>query len=262
MLENKHFYHEHIRKAIIAFGSMFNSIVVKRKDDAGNLAQSIKVPLSYSTKSKMLSRVMSIPDLEENRGKVEITLPRMGFEITTLQYDTNRKLNTMQRVREKDAEGAERSAYVSTPYNIGVVLTVFSKNQDDGLQIIEQIMPYFNPDFNITVHEIPELNIKRDIQFILDSVNYSGEYEGAMAENVIITWELAFTIKINFFGYVSRTGIIRRVIENIYNNYKSLDIYDDIGTRITTEVDPFDAKPSDNFDFIQEFDTIYRGELE
>jgi len=256
MFENRAFYHEHIRKIIAAFGIILGNLVVNRKNSAGAIVQSLVVPLTYMPKNKMLSRILEAQDLEGGRAKVEITLPRMAYIITRLDYDTNRKLNTIHRVREPQPLDGERSAYMSTPYNIGFNLSIFAKNQDDGMQIIEQILPYFNPDFNITIHEMPDLKVQRDIQFVLDGVSYSADYEGAMENNTTIVWDLHFTVKMNFFGYVNNSTIIRRSIVNLFNNYQSLDVFDQIGTQLTATVDPIDALPTD-FDIIETHEPIY-----
>ena len=155
MFKNVQFYHEHIRKAIVAFGMVFNNIRIARDDTAGNIAQVMRVPLAYSTKQKFLSRIALIPDAT-SRGEVAIVLPRMGFEIQQLTYDPARKVSPIQRnkaVGVGDDANTVRSSFVSTPYNMSVSLYVFAKNQEDGLQIIEQILPFFNPDFNVTVNQ-------------------------------------------------------------------------------------------------------------
>ena len=178
MFKNVQFYHEHIRKAIVAFGMVFNNIRIARDDTAGNIAQVMRVPLAYSTKQKFLSRIALIPDAE-SRGEVAIVLPRMGFEIQQLTYDPARKVSPIQRnkaVGVGDDANTVRSSFVSTPYNMSVSLYVFAKNQEDGLQIVEQILPFFNPDFNVTVNEMPSLNIKRDIKITLDGIDYDDNY--------------------------------------------------------------------------------------
>jgi hypothetical protein len=180
----------------------------------------MRVPLAYSTKQKFLSRIALIPDAE-SRGEVAIVLPRMGFEIQQLTYDPSRKVSPIQRnkaVGEGEDANTIRSSYVATPYNMSLALYVFAKNQEDGLRIIEQILPFFNPDFNITVNELPVLGIKRDIKITLDNIDYDDTYEGDMADRQSIIWTLNFTMRLNFYGPVTNSGIIKESIAKLYEN--------------------------------------------
>jgi hypothetical protein len=265
MFRNQHFYHQHVRKAIIAFGTLFNGIYVRRTDDAGDVTESLKVPLSYAPKQKFIDRIREVPEIDETRKGVAITLPRMGFEITTFNYDASRKLAITQNVRSVDTAGITntgmRYSFVSTPYNMGISLSVFAKNQDDGLQIIEQILPYFNPDFNVTINTVPELGVKNDLQIILDSVDYQDEWEGSFDKRLSVIWNLNFTMKLNFFGYVRDANVIKTVIENIYA-VKDIDaaLANPEGllkTTVTTTPDPSTATPLDDYSYLQEFDSDF-----
>lgn len=257
MLNNTHFYHEHVRKAIIAFGTIFNTIQIRRKNPEGEVAQSLRVPLSYAPKNKIIARILEDQTFEDGRGKYSVTLPRMAFEITSLTYDASRKLVPIQTVRALNAPGEPtKVSFVSTPYNMGINLSIFSKNTEDGLQIVEQILPYFNPDFNVTINEIPELGVKRDIQFILESVNLTDDYIGNFEARRSVVWDLNFTVKINFFGNVSNAELIKKSIINLYSDTENVIA----GTSITTTVSPEDASPTDNYTFVQEFDDFYKGE--
>ena len=220
MFKNTQFYHEHIRKAIVAFGMIFNNIRIERTLTTGEIAQVMRVPLAYSTKQKFLSRIALIPDAE-SRGEVAIVLPRMGFEIQQLAYDPSRKVSPIQRnkaVGQGDDANTVRSSFVATPYNMSLALYVFAKNQEDGLRIVEQILPFFNPDFNITVNELPALGIKRDIKITLDSVDYDDTYEGEFADRQSIIWTLNFTMRLNFYGPVTNSNIIKESIAKLYEN--------------------------------------------
>lgn len=221
------------------------------------------VPLSYAPKQKFINRIQEFEDLESRA--VAITLPRIGFEITNFTYDPARKLTVTQPVRSLNtSDNSIRYSFVSTPYNMGISLSVFAKNQDDGLQIIEQILPYFNPDFNVTINEAPELGVKRDIQIVLDSVTYNDEWEGGFDKRLSVVWDLTFTMKINFFGYVRDASLIKKTIQNIYFDSQLFEGQDPtnnfVGRRITTTIDPTDALPTDAFNYIQEFDDIYLSE--
>jgi|TARA_X000001036_G_C20638786_1_gene790308 hypothetical protein len=219
MFKNKQFYNQHTRKAIIAFGTIFNNIQINRVNAGGVTEQVIRVPLSYSTKQKFLTRIEAIPDTE-SRGEVAISLPRMGFEIVGFQYDPSRKVSPIQK--NITTSGAETNSYktsfVSTPYDMNMSLYVFAKNQEDALQIVEQVFPYFNPDFNVTINDLPELGIKRDIKITLDSVSYEDTFEGAFADRQAINWTLNFTMKLNYYGFVDKQSFIKKAIAQTYEN--------------------------------------------
>jgi hypothetical protein len=243
MLDQR-FYWGTIRKAIVAFGNMFNNINVERRDAEGNIIQILKVPLSYASKSKALARIQQRPNVDDRQ--VQIIVPRMAFEMTTMNYDYNRKISPVQQSRAVNATTTTLdSQYAPTPYNINVQLYVYVKNQDDGLQIIEQILPYFNPDYNLTMKSIPQLNIKNDLPIILDSVSFEDNYEGEFEDRRTIIWTLSFTMKLNFYGPVNKQGVIKKVIASTYNN---VNMSDRINT-ITTTPDPLTAKPGDDIGF-------------
>jgi hypothetical protein len=263
MFKNQYFYHQHVRKAIVAFGTLFNNIQVKRTDASGGIVQSLFVPLSYAPKQKFIDRIRETPDLEDSNLRYQISLPRIGFEITNFNYDASRKLMVTQNVRAVDlAENSPtgaRYSYVSTPYNMGISMSVFAKNQEDGLQIIEQILPYFNPDFNVTMNTIPDLGVKNDVQIILENISYSDEWEGGFDKRLSVIWDLNFTMKLNFFGYVRDANLIRKTILNAYA-VADVNATDATGTRITTTISPEDATPLDQYQYIQEFDAIIQSE--
>lgn len=265
MFKNTQFYHEHIRRAIVAFGMIFNNIRVARKTEEGDIAQVMRVPLAYSTKQKFISRIAQIPDAE-SRGEVAIVLPRMGFEIQQLSFDPSRKVSPIQRnkaVGEGDNANTVRSTFVSTPYNMSLSLYVFAKNQEDGLQIIEQIIPFFSPDFNVTVNELPEIGIKRDIKITLDSIDYEDSYEGELADRQSIIWTLNFTMRLNFYGDVTNVGIIKQSISNLYEN-ESLD---PLRVKVTAKpgtdgVADTDLTPADEYEYITTILESFGGTLE
>lgn len=217
MLNQSRFYWSTIRKAIVAFGNMFNNIDIDRRDANGNVVQIMRVPLSYAPKQKFLARIAALPTVEERN--VQINLPRMSFEMLGLQYDFNRKVSFIQQNRALEPSGVRANTqYVPTPYNMNLSLYLYAKNQDDGLQVIEQILPYFNPDYNLTMKSIPELDINNDMMIVLDSINYQDDYEGDFSTRRAIVWTLNFTAKLNFYGPVNKTGIIRRVYANVFSN--------------------------------------------
>ncbi len=258
MFKGATFYHNHIRKAIIAFGTIFNDINIERKNSAGAVAQAIRVPLAYSTKQKFMTRIARVTDTS-TRGEVAITLPRMGFEIQGITYDPARKtqvINKNKVVGTRDDANTVRVAFNSTPYNMNLALYIFAKNQDDGLQCLEQIIPYFNPDFNVTINDLPELGIKRDIKITLDNVGYEDEYEGEFANRLSVVWTLNFTMRLNFYSNVSNHDVIKKAIARVYNDTNmtlNTTTNSSKGT-ITASVNPLNATPSDTYSFLEEFD--------
>jgi len=247
MLDTR-FYWGTVRKAVIAFGNMFNNITIERKDPDGNSSQLLRVPLSYAPKQKFIARILQRPDSDSRN--VQVVLPRMSFEMVQLEYDPNRKVSPLQQSRSIDSAIAASAQYAPTPYNLIMYLYVYSRNQDDALQIVEQILPYFNPDYNLTFKAIPELDIKNDLPIILDTVGFEDDYEGSFEDRRSIVWTFSFTLKLNFYGPVSKQGIIKKVISNSY-----LD--EELTTRqqkITVGVNPDNALPSDDFNFIENFE--------
>jgi hypothetical protein len=216
MFQNK-FYWGTVRKAVIAFGSMFNDIHIDRKDSSGNNIQTLNVPLSYAPKQKFLARIAAQPQSFEQ--SFETYLPRMSFEMLGMQYDPARRVSVFQKNRAINTTVNTLNAqYAPTPYNLSMSLYVFSKNSDDALQIVEQILPYFNPDFNLTLNAIPDLGIKNDLQIILDNIVYDDEYESDFSQRRAIYWTLNFTMKMNFYGPISTQSIIRNSTVNTFSD--------------------------------------------
>ena len=250
MLDQR-FYWGTIRKSIIAFGNMFNNINVERRDADGNVIQILKVPLSYAGKAKALARIQQRPNVDDRQ--VQIIVPRMAFEMSTLTYDFNRKISPVQQNRAVNSSSSTLDAqYAPTPYNINVQLYIYVKNQDDGLQIVEQILPYFNPDYNLTMKSIPQLNINNDLPIILDSVTFEDNYEGDFDDRRTIIWTLSFTMKLNFYGPVNKQGVIRKVVTNTYNDVALSQKQ----TTLTVEPDPLTAKPGDDIGFTDTFENF------
>lgn len=168
-------YHEIIRKTVVGFGTLFNNIELRRTK--GNKTEVMKVPLAYGPKQKFLARLRQVGDLS-TQDQAQITLPRVSFEIGGISYDPTRKLSPISAIRNTKADGTNTKAFMPVPYNINFELAILAKNQDDSLQILEQILPYFQPSFNLTMNLVPDLGEKRDYPVTLTSVDYSDEYEG------------------------------------------------------------------------------------
>ena len=247
MLDQR-FYWGTIRKAIVAFGNMFNNIVIERKDSAGNIVQLQKVPISYSPKQKFLARINQQPDIDKN--PMQVILPRMGFELISLDYDPNRKVSPIQQTRSINTNTSAATQYAPTPYNLNVLLYIYAKNQDDALQIVEQILPYFNPDYNLNFKAIPEMGLLNDLPIVLNSMGFQDDYEGDLVTRRSIIWTLSFIMKLNFYGPVSNQGIIRKVNTYLYNNPD----LSNVTQKITVETNPTTANVTDNFTFIDTFE--------
>ena len=186
------FYHETIRKIVVSFGTIFNDIHLVRKDNDGTIIQTMKVPLAYGQRQKFLVRLQDDPDLGS---KVAVTLPRIGFEITGLSYDATRKLNRVQKFKKVKTGNTKQlqSQYMPVPYNIDFGLYILSKQSDDALQIVEQILPYFQPDYTITLRDMPDMDIKRDVPVVLTNVGYEDDYQGDFTARRSIIYSLDFT---------------------------------------------------------------------
>ena len=211
------FYWGTIRKAVIAFGNLFNNISIDRKDSVGNTIQTIKIPLAYASKQKFLARIQQRPNVDERQ--LQLVIPRMAFEILGMSYDYDRKISPIQQSRTiTNSATFQNTQYAPTPYNVSVALYVSVKNQDDGLQIIEQILPYFNPDYNLKLIAIPELDIKNNLPVLLETITFQDNYEGDFTDNRDIIWTLTFTIKLNFYGPVDKSGVIKTVTASSFNN--------------------------------------------
>lgn len=250
MFENKIWYHSITRKAIVAFGVIFNSLNIRRKDNSGVVKQTVRVPLAYAGKNKMLSRIVRLPNPEH--AQVQVQLPRMSFEVIAFEYDAARKTNVMNQLTNVTTETSAQRLWGPVPYNLTINLYAYTKNQDDGLQIFEQIVPNFNPDFNVSVTYVPEMNIKHDLPIILNSVTYDDSYEGMTEEQRVIIWTYTFTLKLYYYGPLENQSIIRTAIVNIFNDPDFENRID----KYTVTTDPSDALPTDDYNFIENWDDV------
>jgi len=218
MLNNQVFYHGIIRKCIVGFGTLFSDIYIDRREGdsvTGTVIQRLQVPLAYAPKEKWLVRLDQDPTLENH---TYVSLPRMSFEIIGYVYDSTRKLNRMQKITADTSATTRPFVYTPVPYNLDLSLYVISKNQEDGLQIIEQILPTFTPEYTLQVNMVPEMGITMDVPVILNSVSVVDEYDGAFQDRRFVTHTLNFEMKLNLFGPVSGQGIITEVNANVGQN--------------------------------------------
>ena len=210
------FYNEILRKTVVSFGTLFNNFDIKRFNNAGAVVESIPVPLSYGPTQKFIARIQQQPNL---RGKeTQITLPRMSFEMQGLNYDPTRKLAPLKVAVTKKDNDSMYKQYMPVPYNCNFELSIYVLNQDDGLQIIEQILPFFQPQFTITLKLIAETDEKRDVPVVLNNINYQDEYEGNFEKRQVIIWRLSFTAKTYLIGPVADTGVIKKTITSFYSD--------------------------------------------
>lgn len=216
MLGNSHFYHQLTRKAVILFGRLFDDITVLRRDNVtGKEVQRFLVPIIYAPKEKMITRIFSDPDLLR---QLQAILPRMSFEITGITYDATRKQNSLLKASKVQTGTQATTAYMGVPYDLNFQLNIYTRNIDDGTQIVEQIMPFFNPDFTVTASMVPDLSLYKDIPIILNNITNNIEYEGNYDSVRYVYWTLNFTMKMHYYGPTSNTEIIRTVYTNIYND--------------------------------------------
>ena len=246
-------YHELIRKTVVAFGTLFNDLYVYRKNSTGKVIQKMKVPLAYGPKQKFLTRIdQDSSRSADNVRTTALTLPRIGFEMTTLQYDPARKLNRIQKF--KKVKGADskslQNSYMPVPYNVGFSLFAMAKNSEDALQVVEQILPTFQPDYTITLNVMPTLEVVRDVPIVLNDVSYEDSYDGEFTERRVIMYTLNFTAKMYLYGPVSSQKVIKRVQVDQYTNTAVNEAKRE--QRLVVTPNPTTADADDNFGFNEE----------
>jgi hypothetical protein len=245
-----YYYHHIIRKTIIAFGTIFNQIYIKHQDGDNNTYSELRVPLAYGPTQKFLARLEQQADLNK---PVQITLPRMSFEMTSIQYDPTRKAGVTQTFKASDGTNLKK-VYMPVPYNIGFELNLLTKLNDDALQVVEQILPYFQPSFTLTVDLIDSIGEKRDIPLTLDNISFQDDYEGDFSTRRSLIYTLNFTAKTYLFGPIaaSTDGLIRKVQVDYYSGTDTTTAKREM--RYTVVPDPIDAGPEDDFGFGETLD--------
>lgn len=259
-----YYYHEIIRKTIVAFGTIFNDIHVRKegidspvitgpeKTDSGSqtVISDLKVPLAYAPQAKFLARLEQQARLDK---PVAITLPRMSFEMTGISYDSVRKSTTTKTIITTDGNETKK-VFLPVPYNLTFELSIYSKLNEDALQIIEQILPYFQPSFRVTVDLLSSIGEKRDIPITLDGINIQDEYEGNFQERRALIYTLSFTASTYLFGPIAdgSDGLIRKVQVDYYTNTNRATSKRE--SRYTVEPDPITAEPGDDFGFSETFE--------
>lgn len=241
MLKNPHFYNRTIRKLVVAFGTIFNDIEIVRFMKDGTPKERMRVPLSYGAKEKYITRLSSDPDLNKS---IATLVPRMSFNLDSISYDVSRKQVTTLRNVACPEGSSVNVQYAPIPYNFEFSLSIYVRNTEDGTQILEQILPFFTPDFTVTVDMIESMNQKYDIPIIINSVSSSVEYEGDMLTTRLIIWDLTFTVKGYIWPPVKSSAIIRSANTNIYSMNSNTKL-----VKVETNLDPLNAEIDDEFGF-------------
>ena len=230
-----------MRKSVAVFGTLFNNIAVIRQDGSGNVLNQIKVPLAYGPKQKFLSRI----DQETGRdSSIAIKLPRMSFEISGITLDSTQKLAKRTIIAETGTDPTKKNTIKQmVAYDINMQLNIMAKNQDDGLQIVEQILPYFQPEYTVTIAPVNGFDYKQDVPIILTGVSIADDYEGDYTSRRVLIYTLDFTMKMKFFGPTSSQGVIREINVDFANFENHVDIFEEMDFTIT----PTDADENDNY---------------
>lgn len=246
------FYFGSMRKLAVAFGSIFDNIEIVRFDSNSNPIKTIKVPLAYGPKQKWLQRIKqqsnSVTSLENKKINIGMTLPRLAFEITGMQYDYTRQHNprTKQSLANPDDSLGKLYQRVPVPYDVSFDLHLMVKNTDDALQIIEQILPYFTPDYAVTINEVPRMEIKHDVPIIYSGITSQDSYEGTFDDMRIITWTLSFVAKTHLYPPITNGSIIKTVYDNFYTDISDMNLQD-YDAQVVVGVDPKTASETDSF---------------
>ena len=232
-------YHEIFRRSVVAFGTLFNNIELRRSDEV------MKVPLAYGPKAKFLARLDQVPDPTNKR--VQITLPRISFEINGLEYDSTRKVSPTQKVRIASTSEKNKNMFMPVPYNLSFEMGIISKNQEDALQIVEQILPFIQPHYNLSIKLVPTMNETRDVPIVLTNVEYEDIYEGEFAVRRAITYTLQFTMKTYLYGPVTESKVIKKTITDMYTDVNTTSAPREV--RYTIQPNPISADADDDFGF-------------
>lgn len=251
-----YFYHEIIRKTIIGFGTLFNDIHIKHRNASDGVISDLKIPLGYGPIQKFLAKVQQQEELNQ---PIAITLPRMSFEMTSISYDGSRKSGITQAFKASDGGGKINKVYLPVPYNIGFQLSVLAKLNDDALQVVEQVLPFFQPSFNITIDLLDSIGEKRDIPVVLNDINFQDDYEGDFSSRRSLIYTFNFTAKTYLFGPLedSSDSLIRKAQIDVYTSTDVATAKREL--RYTVSPDPIDANPGDNYGYQDSWEMLFDG---
>ena len=254
-----YYYHEILRKTIVSFGTLFNDIHIRHTADSGNteagLVSDIKVPLAYAPQQKFLAKLEQLANLDR---PVAMTLPRMSFEMTGISYDATRKSGVTKTFKAVDGDKVKK-VYYPVPYDVQFELSIYSKLNDDALQIIEQILPYFQPSFKLTVDLVSTIGEKRDIPVTLNNITFQDDYEGNFETRRALIYTINFTAQTYLFGPIadSSDGLIKKVQVDYHTDTDKDKAKREV--RYTAVPDPIDAEPGDDFGFSETFEFFGDG---
>lgn len=229
-----HFYNESTRRYVAVFGTLFNDIEITRKDNSGASIQKIKVPINYAPMQKILAKLEQDPNLNSPSA---ITLPRMSFEITGMTYSAERKLTSLTKQVKGSplSDGSVTTMYTPAPYDIEFQLNIMTKLNEDGMKIVEQILPFFKPDCTVSVKMIDDLGYV-DIPVVLNSVSQEDSYEADFQTRRALIWTLNFTMKGYFFSPTQTKRQIKFVDVDLYPALTTVDSGEQIEVVPTVEV--------------------------
>jgi hypothetical protein len=252
----QHFYHEKIRKCVAVFGTLFNNLYVIRNNSSGQIINQLKVPLSYAPKQKFLDRIRETEDMAD--AKLAIKLPRMSFEMAAMYFDPSRqlpKVNNFTRLVSTDT-GVRTKFFTAVPYILNFQLNILTKTNEDAVQILEQIIPYFNPSYTITMKPFSDYNdIKEDIPISLIGISFNDDYENTLESRRTIIYTLDFELKTQFFGPIADSKVIRKAIVDFKDQNTS-----ELLERVTVEPNPVDLNIIGDSDFNTTVTFLYPGE--
>lgn len=233
-----HFYHKVISKSVAVFGTLFNNLSVRRQDNTGNILSMTKVPLSYGPIEKFLVRLAQLEKDQDDK-LVGLRLPRMSFQVESISYDSTAKLNRLnKRIVGIESATTRDIIYQSVPYNMTISLSIMARNQDDALQIIEQIIPYFTPEYTVTVKDFEGPDTKTDVPIVLTDISIPIEYEGDFATSSrVIIYTLNFSMKVRFIGPLHQQGIILHTDIDFFDTRDHDIFYEEITVDADSEND-------------------------
>ena len=246
-------YHEIIRKTVISFGTLFNNILIKHEEQDGTDYSLIKVPIAYGPVQKFLARLEQKPDL---RKRVAMTLPRMSFELSSINYDASRKVSTVQTFKALNSDNQNKAVkvYMPVPYNLGIKLSIMAKYNDDMLQILEQILPFFQPSFTLTIDLVSSIGEKKDVPMILENIQMEDNYESDFTTRRVLIYTLNFVAKTYIFGPIADNteGLIKKV---------QVDYYTDTNTKNSSRQLRYTATPRAIKDYNNDNTTVLSEEI-
>lgn len=238
-----YFYNEIFRKTVVGFGTLFNNLELRRGNEV------MKVPLAYGPKQKFLARLDQNPD--PTGKQVQITLPRISFEINGIDYDASRKVSPTQTMKRITSGDKADVRFMPVPYNLGFEMAIISKTQEDGLQVLEQILPFFQPHYNLSMKLTEDDTEVRDVPIVLNSIAYEDDYEGNFANRRAIIYTLTFTVKTYLYGPIRESTLITKATVDSYTNMDVATAPREMRYQVTP--DPITADADDDFGFSEVF---------